>query len=244
MVTPIGGQGRRCSNCGTLIQDTADCTGCSGADRQAEPGAVRAPHAQPVVETLECFLLSEEEAEVMKGRIVSGIERGLASFLKKATLNELLPLIVERGLAYFVGKGVPYCDAEELAATLGLKVVAGVSEEFPHGNVGSWIATIRFHMINDYWRKKYVEERCLGSRKCASALDEVDDGFSDDTDLRLFIAGLPEPQREIVERLLGGDKWKDIVKEYEARIVNEVRKTVQSMDWDGQSVPLRKTRRR
>jgi DNA-directed RNA polymerase specialized sigma24 family protein len=234
MITASGNEERRCSNCNGLISSDGECPRCT-------VNANRAELKQPIVDTLKCFILSDPEVKALMAQISSDIESRLPQFLKRTTLHALLPLIEKRAQGFFVAKGVPYADAEELAATLVLKVLQATAEEWPRGNVGAFVATMRLHLLYDHFRKQTVEKKWFGNRTPAMALDDVHD--DDEASRRLLLEAFPAAQQDIVARVLDGDQWKDIEADYAAR-ANELRNTILSMEWDGQSVPLRKKRRR
>ncbi len=238
---PCENQGRRCPVCNDPIRDDVDCARCLGKPGVVDRSKRTDPHAHSIAETMKCFLLSQDEAEDLKDRIISDIELLLPGFLKRTTLNTLLPTIQQRAQVYFVANEVPDCDADELAATLVVKILKATSKKWPHTNVGSWITKIRENLLRDYWRKKRAEERWFGYRADAAAIDEVHE--TDDPSRRLFVEEFHASEREMVERLLDGDKWQEIKARYGPK-AEELRKTLMSMEWDGQSVPLLKKRRR
>jgi DNA-directed RNA polymerase specialized sigma24 family protein len=242
MIMPCDDRDGRCPVCNEAINGDGICPRCKknsgGVDcsKQADPADWR-----PIVETMRCFLLSDEEAEAMMARIISDIELHWPRFLKRKVLEALLPLIQKRAQGFFLANRVPYCDAEDLSAKLVAKIWKASSEEWPRGNIGSWIATIRTRLLYDYWRAKRVEERWFGKQEHTAALANVEE--TDDESRWLLLEEFPAEQQELVERLLDGDKWQEIKARYGPK-VEELRKRLMSMEWDGQSVPLRKRRRR
>jgi DNA-directed RNA polymerase specialized sigma24 family protein len=239
MGTAFGDQERRCSNCKGLVSSEGDCPRCTGNPDQADLKRI-GWYVQPIVEIMKCFLLPSEEAEAVTARLASDVQRHLPHYLRRATLSALLPLVQQRAQGYFLANDVPCCDAEDLAASLISKVLMAIGEKWPRGNVGSWISTIRNHLLYDYWRAKRIQERRFGKRSDAAALDNVESCH--DAPLRNFVEEFPDSQQEIIERLLGGDTWREIEARY-AEKAQELRKALLSMEWDGRAAPLRKKRR-
>jgi DNA-directed RNA polymerase specialized sigma24 family protein len=237
-------QGRRCPTCNVLIPPNGECARCLGKPGAVDRSKQTDPHMQSVVETLKCFLRpdSDEEVEALKAQIIEYVESLMPEFLKRVTLEALLPLIQQRAQAFFLAND-PYCDAEDFAATLVLKILKDIDEEYPHGNVGAWVARIRTNQLLDHWKKKGIERRWFGNREDPGALANVPEADSDDPSHQLFLKELSAVRHGIVEELRNGKTWQEIAARYEAT-PDDLRKTLLSMEWDGQSVPLRKKRRR
>lgn len=203
----------------------------------------RAPHLQSVIETLQCFVLSEEEIAEVKQQFDCEMDRHLPAFLKSMTVGALLPLIQSRVRKFYLMNGVPISDAEDRAATVALKVLEGLSKNGSWGNVGAWIARIRFTVLMDYWRAIGRERSRLGNRESTDVLADVPDASSDEASLRLLIEQVPDDLREVVEQLLEGRDWQEIA-EHHQKTVAEVKKSLQSLQWPEGTAPLRKKRQR
>jgi DNA-directed RNA polymerase specialized sigma24 family protein len=240
MITRCDHDGRRCPICNDLIVCDGDCSRCAKISLVIKCGECVDSLSQYVTDTLKSFVFSDAEAEEITKQVIADIELRLPGFLKSSALTTLLPTIRERAQRFFVAKGVPLSDAEELAATLVEKVLAAIAKQPPRGNAGAFVATIRSHQLLDYWRKKRVERKYFGNRADETSLSLLH--VMDEPSRPLFLEEFPDSQREIVERLLDGDKWKDIKAHYEPK-VEELKKTLLSMEWDGLCAPLRKKRR-
>jgi DNA-directed RNA polymerase specialized sigma24 family protein len=232
--------GGHCPMCNQPVDDGAVCPRCGnlGEDDATKHGD---PHSKAVVDTMRCFILSDADAEPIIARIISDIERHLPGFLKRTALEALLPLVQQRAQGFYRANGVGCDDASELASELIAKICKAISKEWPRGNIGCWITTIRARLLLDYWDKKRVQEKWFGKRKDMAVLADV--SGSDDRSLELFLSDFDARERELVEALLAGDKWKEIEARYSEQAA-ALRATLLSLEWDGQSAPLRKKRRR
>jgi DNA-directed RNA polymerase specialized sigma24 family protein len=246
MFTPSDDQAHRCKRCDSPIA-------ASGGDKElrgssAAHGQQASAYARQINEALGGFRFTEAEAAEFSP--VNGeIERRPLEFLEAATVADLLQLILRRSRAFFLSKGVPFSDVEELESKLAVKVLVQFSKGNVPANASAWSKKVQATLFADYLRARYRERNRLGERQDAASLADVEDPIEDPIDdekaksLWAFIEGLPPQERDIVERRQAGEKWADIAAYYQ-KTVKELKEAVQSLEWPEGSLPLRRRRRR
>src|ERR1700728_5105691 len=118
-------------------------------------------------------------------------------------INETLPHILQQGRAFFLWKGVPFSDAEELESKLAVKMLDQLSRGNVPGTASAWSKKLQATIFADYLRARYRERTRLGERQDAASLADVEEPIDDEKaeSVRVFIEGLPPQERDIVERL-------------------------------------------
>jgi DNA-directed RNA polymerase specialized sigma24 family protein len=208
-------------------------------------------YARQINERLGGFRFTEAEAADFRPQVTGEIERRPPEFLEAATVADLLQPILRRSRAFFLSKGVPFWDVEELESKLAVKVLEHLSKGNVPANASAWSKKVQATLFADYLRARYRAKKWFGDRQDADVLADVHDPSNEETrlneekaeSLRVFIEGLPPQERDIVERLQAGDKWADIAKHYEMKVA-DIKKAVRSLEWPEGSLPLRKRRRR
>jgi DNA-directed RNA polymerase specialized sigma24 family protein len=162
----------------------------------------------------------------------------------QATVAALLQHILQRGRAFFLWKGVPFSDAEELESKLAVKILDQLSKGNLPGNAIAWSKKIQGTIFMDYLRAKYREKNRLGQRQDADVLANVHDAAHDhDARLRELIEEIPADSRDVVERLIDGQEWAAIAAHHQ-KTVDELKEAVRSIEWPEGSGLLRRRRRR
>jgi DNA-directed RNA polymerase specialized sigma24 family protein len=242
MIQPHDDQAYRRPKCDGPIAASSDA---AEHRENSEPrGRDASAYARVINETLGGFRFTEAEAAEFSPQVIGEIERRLPAFLKAATVAGLLPLILRRGRAYFLSKGVPFSDVEELEGKLMFKILDQLSKCNLRGNASAWSKKIQGTIFMDYLRAKYREKRRLGQRQEADTLADVHDAaHDDDARLRELIEEIPADSRDIVERRIGGQEWAVIAAHYQ-KTVDELKESVRSLEWPEGSGLLRRRRRR
>ena len=242
LITNPDGHGRRCPICDERIHDDGDCLRCSkNTERKASLSDPPAEHW--IRGTLQTFILSDEEIAEVKARIAIELKRLLPGFFKCVTLSALLPVIQRRALAFNLAKGVPFSDSEELAGKLVEKLWRNLFGGWPTGNAGAWVTTIRNSVLMDYFRAKERERNHFKKRNDATLVGLIDESF-DEASFTEFVEELHATSPELIEQHLRADaKWAKTVASCEKKLADAADR-VMSMEVEGQSVPLRKKRRR
>jgi DNA-directed RNA polymerase specialized sigma24 family protein len=240
MIQPRDDQAYGCKRCDGPIGDAAE------RRENSEPRSQdAAAYARLINEMLGGFRFTETEAAEFCPHVVGEIERRPREFLSAATVADLLQLILRRSRAFFLSKGAPFSDVEELESKLAVKVLDQFSKGNIPANASAWGKKLQATLFADYLRARYRERNRLGERQDAASLAEVHDPSNDEKakSLWTFIEGLPSQERNIVERLQSGEKWADIAAHYQ-KTVEELKEAVYSLKWPEGRLPLRKRRRR
>jgi hypothetical protein len=240
MIQPSDDQKHRRSRCDSPI--AANCAELR--DNSAAQAQEASAYARQINERLGGFRLTEAEAEEFRPQVIE-IERRPLEFLGAATVADLLQLILRRSRAFFLSKGAPFSDVEDLESMLAVKVLDQFSKGNVPANASAWSKKLQVTIFADYLRAKYRAKNRLGERQDAASLAEVQDPSYDEKakSLWTFIEGLPSEERDIVERLQAGEKWADIAAHYQ-KTVEELKEAVYSLKWPEGRLPLRKSRRR
>lgn len=241
MFTPSDDQKHRRPRCDSPI--AANGSGAELRDNSAAQAQEAGAYARQINERLGGFRLTEAEAEEFSPQVIG--ERRPVEFLGAATVADLLQLILRRSRAFFLSKGAPFSDVEDLESMLAVKFLDQFSKGNVSANASAWSKKLQVTIFADYLRAKYRAKNRLGERQDAASLAEVQDPSYDEKakSLWTFIEGLPSEERDIVERLQAGEKWADIAAHYQ-KTVEELKEAVYSLKWPEGRLPLRKRRRR
>jgi len=190
---------------------------------------------------LQHFVLTQTEMEQIIGQMVHEFAQRIPDIMRCMALSALLPIIQRRARAYYLGKGVPGPDVDDLSSTLVEKILKSLFGGWPSGNLGAWVAEIRKNVCQDYWRRVQREAR-LGKRQAAAALSIHADPGARREALERCIRELPDETRMIVERRRAGEEWAVIAMSLGISLA-EVQDMVQR-ELPGGSSPRRKRRRK
>jgi hypothetical protein len=239
MVTPINGQGHRCSICNTLIQGNGKCDRCAEKAGGFDRGEETNPHSLLIAETLRTIGLSDEEIARLRPWITSEFERRLPQILKSIAIATALPSVERRVQRYYASKNVGAAEAEDLGSQFVLKVLRTLFGLEVRGNSGAWLMKIRNTVLLDHWRAKERERKLLGKRKGMGPLADIES--VDEQSLRLAIEELPPSKRDAAKALLEDPQWTRTVEYHEKKLASE-KQPRQSLELDGDSVLLRNKR--
>jgi DNA-directed RNA polymerase specialized sigma24 family protein len=244
MIESTGHHHRRCPVCDEPVRRDCECARCAeNSELRRELGELSTPHSPWIVEILESFYLSDEELAAVKPQIIPELIRRAPQFVQSVIIAVVLPMLQERARRHYAAKGVPYAEAEELAATFVLNVLKAIFGQELRGNSGAFVAKIRSNVLMDHWRTKERQKRRFGKRKGVTALADFEDTSLDEASLKFVIDGLPPQSREIVQRMAEDAKWAELAAHCQQKL-NEAKNPIQSIEWPEGSLPLRKKRRR
>jgi DNA-directed RNA polymerase specialized sigma24 family protein/ParB-like chromosome segregation protein Spo0J len=229
------------SNATVVPSGDGDCLRCS-KNEEGEASLPKSFAEEWIGGTLQTFILSEEEIAEVKARFRIELMRLLPGFFKSVTIAALLPVIQRRSLAFYLAKGIR-SDAEDLAAKHVEKIWKQLFGGWPHGNPGSWVTTIRNSTLMDYFRAKKRERKHFTEWNDAALANVHDESF-DETSFNEFVEEQQATSPELIAQHLRADaKWARTVASAQQKLVDAA-DDVMSMEVEGQSVPLRKKRRR
>jgi hypothetical protein len=241
LITNPDGHGRRCPVCDERIDDDGGCPRCAenrmGVAASAE---VPAQHLQWIADTLRTFILSDKEIVQVKADIASELGRLTPGFFKSVTVAACLRVIQQRSRVFYLSMGVSHADADELASKHVEKIWRLLFGGWPRANAGAWVTSIRSTILADFGRAK---KRRRKERELTDAIGKgLQDGAIDEASQNEEMEELLVRSPEFVEQLMKDAAWTQTVA-YHQKKLDDAGKDVMSLEWEGQSVPLRNKRR-
>lgn len=201
-----------------------------------------------VEQVLEQLPLSPDTRQQNKTLALDEFVRRVPEWLKIATLIASLPSLRTWAKGHFMTKGFPSSDLEDLSQSFVTKILEAFFKTWPKGNAGAWVTAIRDNVGHDLGRKERCESR-LGRRKSADMLaylpieaGKESDQETNEEDLWQFVAGLPDPEGQIVLRRLRNQCWSSIAKDL-GMTAQQAKAIAQRIVWPGGSSPLPTKRR-
>jgi DNA-directed RNA polymerase specialized sigma24 family protein/ParB-like chromosome segregation protein Spo0J len=228
------------SNATVVASGDGKCPRCS-KNEEEEASLTKSLAELWIGGTLKTFILSDEEVTEVRAIIASELPRLMPGFFKSVTVAALIPVLAQRARAFFLAKNVPFSDADDLSSKLSEKIWRNLFGGWPHGNAGAWVSTIRGRLLVDYIRGNSRARKHFGKRK-DKALAHVQDESLDERPVNEFMEELRVRSPRVAERLAREADWAKTAAYYQKKI-EDAAESVMSLEWGGQTAPLRNKRR-